>query len=148
MMTKTGLLGVMLAGLAVGCANAPTDKEVLTIRLQAGHQNAGSMAQASLVSRGDATDITYLIGGVPVGVSRPLQLYTFIYSGTCTELSAEPAYSMNNTTQATPTDTGWRLSKEVPVALADLNATPHALIVRSSPADGGIELFCGDIRRK
>ena len=146
MMIKTGLLVVALSGLLIGCVGAAGDKEVLTVRLKAGPQNGAAIAQASLVSRGDATDITYQIGGEPVGVSRPLQLYTYIYSGTCGQLSAEPAYSMNSTTQAFPTESGWRLSKEVPVALSDLQSAPHALVVRSSPTDGNLDLFCGDIR--
>lgn len=148
MMIKTGLLVIALAGLLAGCVSAGGDKEVLTIRLEAGLQNAGSIAQASLVGRGDITDITYLIGGVPAGVTRPLQLSTFIYSGTCAQLSAEPAYSMNNTTQTTPTASGWRLSREVPVALSDLRSEPHALLVRTSPADRNIDIFCGDIRKQ
>jgi hypothetical protein len=145
---KTGLSVIALAALLAGCAGAAGDREVLTISLKAGPQNATSMGQASLVSRGDDTAITFIIGGVPVGVTRPLQLYTFIYSGTCAQLSTEPAYSMNNTTQANPTDTGWTLSKEAPVALNDLLSEPHALVVRTSPADRNIDLFCGDIRQR
>lgn len=144
-MIKTGLLVGVVAGLLVGCVGATGDKEVLTIRLQGGPQNAASIAQASLVSRGDITDITYFIGGVPVGVSRPVQLYTFIYSGSCAQLSVEPVYSMNSTVQTIPTDSGWRLSKEVPVALNDLRSEPHALVVRTSPADGNTDIFCGGI---
>jgi hypothetical protein len=147
-MIKTVLSIATLAALVSGCAATTADRDVLTVRLKAGHHNAGAIAQASLVGRGGNTDITYQIGGVPVGMSRPLQLYTFIYAGTCTQLSTEPAYSMNNTTQAIPTATGWTLSKMVPAALADLSSSPHALIVRSSPADGNIELFCGNIRQR
>jgi hypothetical protein len=145
-MIKTGLLTVALAGLLVGCVSASGDKEMLTIRLKAGPKNASSIAEATLIDRGGVTDITYIIGGVPAGVSRPLQLYTYIYSGTCDQLSAEPAYSMNNTTQASRTASGWTLSKQVPVALGDLRSEPHALIVRTSPADHSIDIFCGDIR--
>lgn len=148
MMIKTGLFAVALAGLLAGCVSTGGDKEVLTIRLEAGHQNAGAIAEASLVGRGDVTGITYLISGVPAGVTRPVQLYTFIYSGTCARLSAEPAYSMNNTTQATPTSSGWTLSKEVPVALSDLLSESRALVVRTSPADGNIDIFCGDVRKR
>ena len=147
MTIKTGLLVSALAGLLVGCAGATGEKDLLTIRLQGERQEAASMAQATLVGRGDVTDITLLLGGVPTGVSRPVQLYTFIYSGTCAQLPAEPAYSMNSTTQTFPTDSGWRLSKEVPVALGDLRSAPHALIVRTTPADGNIDIFCGDIHQ-
>ena len=149
MMIKTGLLVVALAGQLAGCVGAAGDKEVLTIRLNSGQQNVGSIAQASLVGRGDVTDITYLIGGVSAGVSRPLQqLYTFIYAGTCAQLSAEPAYSMNNTTKTIPTESGWVLSRQVPVALGDLRSEPHALVVRTSPADRNIDIFCGDISKQ
>jgi hypothetical protein len=148
MMIKTGLFVGAFAGLLVGCVGTAGEKEVLTIHLKPGHQNAGSIAQASLVGRGDVTDITYQISGVPAGVTRPLQLYTFIYSGTCAQLSDEPAYSMNSTTRATPTDSGWMLSRKVPVTLSDLRSEPHALLVRTSPADGSIDIFCGDIRKQ
>lgn len=148
MMIKTGLPVAAFAALLAGCVGAAGDKEVLTIHLKAGQQNEGSIGQASLVGRGDATDITYRISGVPAGVSRPLQLYTFVYSGTCAQLPAEPAYSTNSTTQATPTDSGWMLSKDVPVALGDLRSEPHALVVRTSPADSNIEIFCGDIPKQ
>ncbi len=145
---KSGLAAVASAGLLVACAGTSGDKEILTVRLHAGPQNAGAIAEATLVDRGNATAITYQISGVPAGVSRPLQLYTFIYSGTCGQLSAEPVYSMNSTTQATPTATGWMLSREAPVAFGDLTAAPHALLVRTSPADRSIDIFCGDIGRQ
>lgn len=145
MMIKTGLSAMALAGLLMGCAGTAGDREVLTIDLTAGQQNAGAIARASLVGRGDITDITYRISGVPARVSRPLQLQTFIYSGSCTQLSAEPAYSMNNTTQTTRTAAGWMLSRQVPVSLGDLRSEPHALVVRTSPADGNSDIFCGDI---
>ena len=146
MKIKTRLLaGGMLAALLAGCVSTSGDKELLTIRLKAGEQNAGSIAQATLVARGDATGITFTLGGVPASVSRPLQLYTFVYSGTCDRLSAEPTYAMNDTTQTTPMETGWMLSREVPVALDTLRSTPHALVVRTSPADGNVDIFCGNI---
>lgn len=144
-MITTGLAVVALTGLMLGCVSTAGDKEMLTIRLKAGQQSAGSIAQASLVGRGDVTDITYVISGVPTGVSRPLQLYTYIYSGTCDQLSDEPDYSMNNTTQTTPTNAGWMLSRTVSAALSDLRLEPHALVVRTSPADSNIDIFCGDI---
>lgn len=147
MMIKTGLLIGALAGMLAGCAGAAAEKDLLTIRLQGEQQIASSIAQATLAGRGDVTDITFLLGGVPTGVSRPVQLYTFIYGGTCAQLSAEPAYSMNSTTQTTPTDSGWRLSKELPVALGDLRSKPYALVVRTTPADGSTDIFCGDIHK-
>ncbi|MCB1706141.1 MAG: hypothetical protein KDI17_14855 [Halioglobus sp.] len=146
MKMRTALLLVALSGMSAGCAGTGGEREVLTIRLQGGEQNEGAIAQATLVGRGDLTDITYLIGAVPGGVSRPLQLYTFIYPGSCAALSPEPAYSLNNTTHTTPTETGWTLSREAPVTLDALRSAPHALVVRTSPADNNLNIFCGDIR--
>lgn len=148
MIIKTGLLVAASVGMLMGCMGAAGDKELLTIRLKGEQLNASSIAQASLVGRGDVTDITIVIGGVPPGVSKPLQLYAFIYSGACTQLSAEPAYSMNNTTHTNPTESGWTLSREVPVAIADLVTAPHALVVRTSPTDGNRDIFCGDILKQ
>ncbi len=145
-MIMKALPTVALTGLLMACASTAGEKEMLSIRLEASKQNAGAIAEATLVDRGDATAVTFQISAVPAGVSRPVQLYTFIYSGTCAKLSAEPAYAMNSTTQAMPTDAGWALSREAPVALGALLAEPHALLVRTSPADLNIDIFCGDIR--
>ncbi len=146
MKMNTGLLLGALAGLLAGCAGGAGNKDILTMRLQAGPQNAGTIAQASLVARGDVTGINYVIGGVPAGTSRPLQLYTFIYPGSCAQLGSEPAYSMNNTVQTTLTATGWMMSREVAVSLDSLRTGNFALLVRTSPADLSIDIFCGDIR--
>ncbi len=145
MQMKSGLMLGVLVGLLGGCAGGAEDADVLTIRLKATQQNAGSIGQASLVGRGDVTGISYVISGVPDGASRPLRLYNFIYPGSCAELGAEPAYSMNDTTQTTLTSTGWMMSREVPVNLDTLRAGSHALVVRTSPADLSVDIFCGDI---
>jgi hypothetical protein len=36
--------------------------------------------------------------------------------------------------------------KTVPLPLATLRSGNYAIVVRASPADGGDDLFCGDIR--
>ena len=48
-MIKTGLFIAALAALSAGCAGTTADRDVLTLRLGAGHHNAGAIAQASLV---------------------------------------------------------------------------------------------------
>lgn len=147
-MMKIALLVAALTGFMVGCAGPAGDREVLTITLKGGQQNPSAIGQASLVGQGDVTGVTFLIGGMPPGLSRPLQLLTFIYSGTCAQLSAEPVYSMNTATETTATETGWRLSRQVPAALDDLLLAPHALLVRTSAVDRNLDVYCGDIPRQ
>lgn len=151
MSTKTWLLlaGVALAGQ--GCAPGagdPQERQILTVPLAATIHNAGKIAQATLVDQGDSTGITFIIGGVPSGTSRPVHLYSYIYPGRCDRLGAEPAYEMNQIVLAdriSRAQSGWRLSKRVEVPLEQLRSGGYSLVVRNSPADGNWDLFCGEI---
>jgi hypothetical protein len=40
---------------------------------------------------------------------------------------------------------GWTLSKKAPVALSELRSGGYAIVVRTGPADGNLDIFCGDI---
>jgi hypothetical protein len=53
---------------------------------------------------------------------------------------------MNQTvTTALMSSPAWHLSKKAPVALNELRSGGYAIVLRASPADGGFNLFCGNI---
>jgi hypothetical protein len=125
---------------------------MVNIPLAGSRYNAGETAWATLVGRGDQTDATITASGVPSTVTRPVHLYTYIHEGECGALSAQPAYSLTRTVlarAANAMDGGLRapyvIGNTADVPLATLRSTPHAIVVRSAPADGDWELFCGDI---
>ncbi len=128
-------------------AGAPT-KESVEVRLKATPRNAGRIAQATLVPRGDETSISLVIGGVPSYTTRPVRLYTFIYPGTCANRGDSPAYSLNRTVITERHFRGdvWRMSKSAPVPLSTLRSGDYSLVLRTTPPDGNYDIFCGDIR--
>ena len=147
MSSKPWLAAMLAAGLLSACMTSPESRAVVNIPLKATQQNAGRIAQVSLYPQGEATGMSFVIGGVPQGVTRPVRLYTFVYPGSCEHLGAAPAYEMNQTvvTQPLTRRQGWTLSKSAPVALSELRAGAYAIVVRTSPANGSIDIFCGDI---
>jgi hypothetical protein len=151
MESKSWLAPLIVAGAIQGCSTPPVDgggDRLIGVPLAAGPQNAGQLGQATLAASGDETAISFFIGGVPSGTTRPLHLYTFIYPGSCQSLGAKPAYDMNETVTTNPVARrrGWTFSRRVPLAMSVLRAGGYAIVVRTSPADGNLEIFCGDIR--
>ena len=142
------LVAVGLSGGTSPAGNVEGAGEGLDIRLTATRRNAGEMARATLMPRGDETSISLFVSGVPSGVTRPVHLYTYIYPGTCANPGESPAYELNQTVNTYRHFRGdaWRLSKAAPVALATLRAGDYAIVLRTSPADGNVDIFCGDIR--
>jgi hypothetical protein len=125
---------------------------LLNIPLRSSPFNAGETGWATLVGRGDQTDVTITVSGVPPEVTRPVHLYTFIHQGACGALSPQPAYSLTGivlarSASARPGRTGapFTVSNTASVPLSTLQSTAHAIIIKSAPADGNRDLFCGDI---
>ena len=142
---------VLAAGLALllaGCAGSGGNDggNVLQLSLQPTRENAGSMGQAALAARGEQTDLSIFISGVPMGVSRPLNLLTYIYPGSCSALAGKPAYALNQTAQTLRVDGGWRLSKNIPATLQDLRAGDYSLVLSTTPADRAMNIFCAEIK--
>jgi hypothetical protein len=138
----------LFAGLTVtGCAgpNGADDSRFINVRLVAGSQNQGNIGQAGLTAQGAITGINLFLGGVPSGMGSPLQVYTYLYAGSCAQLGAQPAFALNENVRASRGNTGWYLTKTAPLSLSALRAEPYAIVLRSSPADRSLELFCGDI---
>ena len=134
-----------------GIAQADRAEIVVNIPLAASRINAGKTAWAHLIGRGEQTAVSVTAAGVPPQVSRPVHLYTYIYEGACGALASRPAHSLNETVLARSKGAAgqigppYTVQNTAKVRLAVLEATPHAILVRSAPADGNLDLFCGDI---
>ena len=141
--TITLLLALSLAG----CASGGGSGDHVQVKLAGTAKNSGRIGQATLSPRGELTDMSAFVSGVPFGVTLPVRLLAFIYPGSCQQLGAQPAYELNDTllTQHRGSADGWRLSRTAKVPLATLRAVPHALVLRTSASDGGQDIFCGDI---
>ena len=151
MAPKSWLTPLIVAGAIQGCSTPPVDgggDQPVSVPLAAGPHNVGQLGQATLTASGDGTAISFFIGGVPAGTTRPLHLYPFLYPGSCQRLGAMPAYEMNETVTTNPVARwrGWTFSRRVPVAPSALRAGGYAIVVRTSPADGSLDIFCGDLR--
>lgn len=160
-MMRTPILLAAMGGLCCGCAGVASGDagpaagpRSLFLRLTASRLNAGEIGTAILVPHENATDVTIEISGGPLGTTSPVHLYTFIYAGRCAKLSPKPAYVLTEHVLAdspsapgrmTATIPPFRVSNTAPVKLATLRDTPHAIQVRTAPADGDLAIFCGDI---
>ena len=153
-MTPFGRLGMIVAAAAIcGCASAPAtgpgSSDKFNVRLTAGPQNAGQIGEASFAAQGDATNIVLTLSGVPQGVTRPVYLYTYVYGGTCGNLSLKPAYSLNEVVLARAVSggsPGFTLDKLAPVPLQKLRSGGYAIVVRTQAPDLDQEMFCGNIK--
>ena len=99
---------------------------------------------------GDGTWLRLTISGVPTWTTRPVRIFTFIYAGSCAGHDAVPAYALNDVVQAGLISSSnlfgpFTLVKSVPEPLSELHSRAYALVLRSSPADGNVDLFCGDL---
>lgn len=144
----------MATGLICGCAAPPEDRrsgDVVSFLLQAGPRNAGETGRVSMVPMGDAkTAVVVTVSGVPPWVVWPVQLYTFIYKGSCAAHAEPPAFSLNEVVQAGLFSNSsvvgpFTLNKTVPMPIDALRSGGYAIVVRTSPADSNVDIFCGDM---
>ena len=139
----------VLSACAVS-ADARRDDSV-NIPLSAARINAGETGRAILVPLGERTQVTIIVSGVPVELaSRPVHLYTFVYTGTCGNPAEQPSYALTERVlaQSTTSTVGgaFTITNVAPVSVDALRREPHAIRIKTSPADGNREIFCGDIR--
>jgi hypothetical protein len=120
---------------------------LVRVNLRASNYNEGALGMATFVAMNESCEVEFYIARISRWIERPVHIYTYIYPGSCAKLGDKPAYEMNETTTMNRTgDDAWRVTKGLPVALSSLLAISYAIVVRSSPADGNLDLFCGDIR--
>jgi hypothetical protein len=147
----SSLLGPALA--LMGCAGRTED--VVSVTLLATPVNAGQIGRAFLVPRGASTDVNIEVSGVPpLFASRPVHLYTFLYQGRCDALPPKPAHALTErvlaqsprTPGALPPGGPFTVSNTSPLPLDVLLGANYAIVIRTSPADGDVELFCGAVK--
>ena len=150
----------VIAALMAGCASVADDGDrsapggaFATVVLTAAPYNAGRIGRAYLVPSGDRTIVRIDSSGVPDTVARPIHLYTFIYEGSCAAPSEKPAFALTDTVLASsvanPAGIGAfggavTITNAAPISLDALRAKPYAIVVKTSPADGDRDLYCGD----
>jgi hypothetical protein len=127
----------------------------IDVSLAATPRNAGEIGRAFLVPRGEVTDVIVEVSGVPPqATSRPVHLYTFLYDGPCDRLPARPAHALTGRVlaqrgrtvgAATPVGGPFTVANTVSLPLDALRGPRYAIVVRTSPADGDVEIFCGTI---
>lgn len=148
--TKWLALVMALGCVAMSAPSAADDaaRNLLTIRMKAYPQNAGRVAEVTLVARKEQTELVFIVSGVPSMVTMPPHLHTYIYPGTCASRGDRPVYVISS-----PSVLGDRvpmrsntMARRVLIPLASLVAADHAIVLRTSPADGFIDIFCGDVR--
>lgn len=128
--------------------------DAVYVSLQATPRNAGQIGRAFLQPEGSGTRVQVEVSGVaPKLATRPVHLYTYLYKGRCDQRSAEPAFALLDKVLAqspagTPSARGpYTVSNTVRLPFARVSAGPFAIVVRTSPADGGVDLFCGNVER-
>jgi hypothetical protein len=153
---------VVLAGLISGCASVAGDGDrrdapgetFATVLLTATLYNAGRIGRAYLVPNGDRTVVRIEASGVPETITRPIHLYTFIYEGSCAARSEKAVFALTDTVLASsvanPAGIGafggpLTITNTAPISFDALRAKPYAIVVKTSPADGDRDLYCGDV---
>jgi hypothetical protein len=118
------------------------------VKLKGSQFNAAAIGNATFVSTGEnSSSVTIIMSRITSSTIRPLRIYTYIYPGSCENLGETPAYELNDI--KVTYDRGgntWEANRRIPVALSSLLENDYALVIRSTAADGNLDLFCGDIR--
>lgn len=144
--SRSILIMSLFAAVLAGCTGGGNQSSNTgRVDLQATGSNAGHIGYATLSALGETTGVEVFVNGVQ-GFLRPVRLYTYIYTGTCSAMGAKPVYSMNDQVTTRRTQAGWEYSRTAQVSLKDLRSTSHVLLLRSSPEEGSVDQFCGEIR--
>jgi hypothetical protein len=139
---KLALIGLLAVSLMETAAGRP---ESVNTPLTAVAQNVGKIAVATLVPTSPtSTELVLFVSGLPTHVSQPAQLYTYIYRGSCANREPSPAYSLNQDVRLGDL-VPMRMWKSIPLSLSDLRSGNYAIVLRTSPADGYSDVFCGSL---
>jgi hypothetical protein len=146
-------LAVAVCTLAAGATGAEA-ADTTFVTLQPTTTNRGQIGRAFLLPEGKGSRIQIEVSGVPAMLStRPVHLYTYLYAGTCDRRSKEPAFSLLTRVLAQSPSGGtsvrgpFTVSNTAPLPFDRLTAGPYAIVVRTSPADGNLDIFCGNVGR-
>ncbi|WP_131108699.1 hypothetical protein [Pseudomonas sp. Sample_10] len=137
------LTALLIAVSLSGCTRS--SNQPVTLPLTATQQNAGQIAHTTLTDVDNETNFNFYISGVPTGTTMPLRIFTFVNRGNCQQ-PGPVAYEMNDriTTQRSA-QAGWTFERVAPISVADLLSEHYSVVVRTTPEDGSVDLFCGNI---
>jgi hypothetical protein len=150
----TAVLAMLLVACASGAGTGPADAarpQVLTLPLHPSPAVANGTGQVTLAESKDATYVSVTVSRVPQGMTRPVHLYTYLYGGSCERLSPQPERALTKRVLAStpgirPVIRGpYSVGNRIDTPLGELRSAPRAILVRSGPADGGMDLYCGNI---
>ena len=141
---------MMLVLPALSCSTAhkdnPAGKRVVQVNLKAGKSNAGAFGRAIFIAAGEKSEIEIYLTGLPMGVQRPVHIYTYLYRGPCSKVGGNPEFELNETVRMSISGhDAWKTTRMIPMDLSSLVSGGYSIVIRSSPADGNRDLFCGDI---
>ncbi|VVO24024.1 hypothetical protein [Pseudomonas fluorescens] len=135
---------LLITASLFGCTNS--SNQSMNFPLAATHKNPGRIANTTLTGAGNQTNFDFYISGVPTGTILPPRLFTFINKGSCQQPGPD-AYAMNDKVNTEPNagTGGWTFYRSAPMPMSDLLSGKYSVVVRTSPEDGNVDIFCGDI---
>ncbi|MFJ7284611.1 hypothetical protein [Pseudomonas sp. NPDC099000] len=138
------LATLLITASLFGCTSS--SNQSMNLPLAATHKNPGQVANTTLTGVGNQTNFDFYVTGVPIGTVMPPRLYTFINKGSCRE-PGPAAYAMNDKVNTEPNagTGGWSFYRSAPIKMPDLLSGKYSVVVRTSPEDGNVDIFCGDI---
>jgi hypothetical protein len=148
MNTRIVPLALLMASL-FGCSSASNhSNHSMNLPLAATRANVGQTGNATLTAEGNQTNFDFYITGVPTGTILPPRIFTFINKGSCQQ-PGSVAYAMNDkvNTRNEAGANGWSFYRNAPIATSELLAGKYSVVVRTSPEDGNVDIFCGDVAR-
>jgi len=140
---STPLTALLVTASLLGCTSS--SNQTISVPLKATQKNAGQIANATLNAVDGETNFDFYLSGVPDGTILPLRIFTFVNKGSCQQ-PGPVAYDMNDriTTQRA-TEAGWTFYRSAPIPLPDLLSGKYSILVRTTPEDGSVDIFCGDV---
>ena len=141
----------LAAAAGVAACAGHGDEAAVSVPLVATPRNAGEIGRAFLIPRGPSTEVVVEVSGVPPQLaSRPVRLYTLLYDGPCDRLPPQPAHALTERVlarsgRATVAGGPFTVSNSVALSLDALRRARYAIVIRTSPADGDVEIFCGTV---
>lgn len=140
----TPLATLLITASLFGCTSSSNHS--MNLPLAATAKNPGHVANTTLTAAGNQTNFDFNITGVPIGTIMPPRLYTFINKGSCQQ-PGPVAFAMNDkvNTQSATGAGGWSFYRSAPIPMAELLSGKYSVVVRTSPEDGNVDIFCGDV---
>jgi hypothetical protein len=144
MQWTTGLLAVTAALSAHPAGTPPGPMPPARVDLQGIAPHATRLGHADLVFRPGGTDVVVWIAPVN-GLTRPQHLYTYVHQGSCANLGQRASEAPRRVLGYRETASLWTVRNTINLNADTLKTSPHALTVWSSPPDGNLMLYCGDL---